>query len=311
MSAKPAPFRRFGSTIIANSFVPNKAGGMGMHVINKTGSTIAVNKLVAVTGFDVTSGRPKVVLADADVAGHDDVYVTKAAILDASEGIVYKGMLSSKTLDTSGVTTVGDAVYLDTTAGAFTATAPTAGNSQVIPVGFTTVKSSTVGQVYFNIQSRTKIGSNQVQSGADATILQASGTISSANITGTSAGQLGHANGVVLVAAGGAAILNQVVYAIVTNTFATAAYGGGGATTIKLNGSGVQLTNSAPGATIITNAATATVELTPPGTSTWTTANVYTLNNSLNLVSASAPTQPGTAAGIITWKIGYRAITIP
>lgn len=308
MATNPGiPFRTINANLRAASFIPLKGGGFGMRVINKTGSDIAVNKLVAITGFDVTSGRPKIVLADADVSGHDDVYATKKAIANGAEGTVYKGFLSTATLNTSGVTTVGDAVYLDTTAGAFTATAPTTGISQVIPVGFTTVKSSTVGQVFWNIQSATKLGSNQIQSGADATILQATGTITSANITGTSAGQLGHANGFIMVPAGGAAVMNQLVYAIITNTFSVAAYGGGGNTTVNIGGGGAALTGLAANTVIITNAATVTIEYVPLAA----TKNTYTLNNPLNLVTASAPTQPGTAAGTISYKVGYRAITIP
>ncbi len=168
--------------------------------------------------------------------------------------------------------------------------------------------SATVGQIAWDIQDAQKFGSNDIQSGVDATVLTSSGTISSANITGTSAGQLGHANGVILVAAGGATIINQLVYALIEMDFATAAYTGGGATAIKLGAGGVQLSNSVAAATFINAAADISVELDAPGTSTWTTANVYVLNNTLNLVSSAAPTQPGTAAGVIKWKIGYRAL---
>src|SRR3990167_761413 len=46
---------------------------LSLGVINKTGSAIASDKLVSISGFDVTSGKPKIVLADADVAAYEDL----------------------------------------------------------------------------------------------------------------------------------------------------------------------------------------------------------------------------------------------
>lgn len=307
MAATPQ-VRRFGTQVQSPGFWLKTRREYGIRVINKTGSSIAANKLVAISGYDVTSKHMKIVLADADAANlATDVYVTRAAVADGAKCSVFKGFQSPATLDTSGVATVGDPVYLDTTAGGFTATAPSTGNSMVVLVGYTTVKSSTVGQIHWDIQPPQKFGSGQIQSGVDATILTATGSISAANITGTSAGQLGHANGVVLLAGGGATVINQLVYAIIENDFLTAAYTGGGATGIKLNGGGVAVSNTVAAAVFVQAAADISVELTPPPS--LTVASVYPLNNGLNLVSASAPTNPGTAAGVIKWKIGYRAIT--
>lgn len=301
--------RRFGTQVQSPGFWLRSRREYGIRIINKTGSSIAANKLVAVSGYDVTSKHIKVVLADADAANlSTDVWVTKAAIADGAKATVYKGFLSPATLDTSGVTTVGDPVYLDTTAGAFTATAPSAGNATLILVGFTTVKSSTVGQIHWDIQPPQKISSLQIQGGqADSTIFSASGTIASADITGTGAGQLGHANGVILVPVAAAGKINQFISAIVTNTFAVAAYGGGGNTTINIGAGGAALSGLAANTVIITNAATATIEFVPLAA----TKNVYTTANPLNLVTASAPTQPGTAAGTISWHIYYRTVSIP
>lgn len=303
-----APVRIFKSHLKATTFIQDYGGAAGRRVINKTGSDIAADKLVALSGYDVTSKHPKIVLADADSVGlATDVFVTAKAITNGNKGMVFKGATSAATLNTN-FGTVGDPVYLDTTAGAFTGTAPVAGNARQLIVGYTMVKSATIGQIRWDIKPPSLIGSLDMQAGLDGQIMQVvAGTITSANITGTSAGQLGHANGVILVPAGGAAIINQLVYAIITSTFAVAAYTGGGNTSINIGAGGAALTGVAANTVIITNAATATIEFVPLAA----TKNVYTLNNPLNLVTASAPTQPGTAAGTISYKVGYRAITIP
>lgn len=132
-------------------------------VINKTGVTIDAGKLVAVSGLDATSGKPKIVLADADVAAHDDVYVTTAAIETDDEGHVYKGALSAADLNTNSASTAGDPVYLSATAGAFAHTAPTGATARVQPVGFVVVKSATLGQILWLISQTRAIGTNELQ----------------------------------------------------------------------------------------------------------------------------------------------------
>lgn len=131
----------------AGGFAFRNAPMLGMNVINKTGSTIAAGKLVAITGFDVTSMKPKIVLADADLAAHYDLWVTFESIADGRVSVVYKGYLSAPNIDTSGATTVGDPIYLSGTAGAFAHTPDS--TKAVIPVGFVMVKSATVGQIFW------------------------------------------------------------------------------------------------------------------------------------------------------------------
>lgn len=305
----PSNVQRFAYYTQAPGFLLKDRRTFGIRVINKTGSAIAANKLVALSGFDVTTKHIKVVLADADAANlSTDVYVTKASISDGARATVYKGFLSTSNLDTSGATNAGDPVYLDTTAGGFTSTAPSAGNASVTVVGYVVVKSSTVGQIAWDVQPTQKYSSLQSQGGGvDSQIITASGTIASAAITGTSAGQLGHANGVILVPAGGAAVVNQLVYCFVESLFATAAYGGGGNLSVNIGAGGAALTGVAATATWCTNSASAYLEFVPLAAA----AKAYTLNNPLNLVSSVAPTQPGTAAGTINWKIGYRALQTP
>lgn len=123
---------------------------LGRRVINKTGTAIAIDKLVAMVGFDVTSGLPKVVLADADVATHTDLYVTTEAIADGAEAHVYKGVMSTPNLNTNSATAAGDPVFMSSSAGAFAHAAPTASGSLVAAVGFVVVKSATVGQIYWD-----------------------------------------------------------------------------------------------------------------------------------------------------------------
>jgi hypothetical protein len=167
MSYKPS-YLNFGKrALVVGGLVNRFYKHNGVHVINKTGSSIAQDKLVAILGYDTTSRLPKIVLADADAAStHKQIYVTLASIADGSEGYVFEGGLSAATLDTSGVSAAGDPVYLDTTAGAFTATAPTATNAVVFPVGWAYVKSASVGQIHWHIGRHEKIGLNELQTAA-------------------------------------------------------------------------------------------------------------------------------------------------
>ena len=132
----------------AGGVVHKKYQHNGLRVINKSGSDIAIDKLVAVIGFDVTSERPKIVLASADTAGHEDVYVTLSAIANNAEGIVFKGGRSAANLNTNSATTAGDPVFLSATAGAFAHSQP---QNTVIPAGWVVTKSATVGDIYWNI----------------------------------------------------------------------------------------------------------------------------------------------------------------
>lgn len=137
--------------------------------------------------------------------------------------------------------------------------------------------------------------------GGNATFKVASGKISTANIIGTSAGQLGHANGVLLVPVAPTGYINRLAFAVLTIDFVTAAFTGGGNTTINIGGGGAALTGLVSNANFIQSAADKTIEFVPLAA----TFNVYTTANSLNLVTASAPTQPGTAAGVINYVVGY------
>lgn len=137
----------------------------------------------------------------------------------------------------------------------------------------------------------------------DATTVQvATGTILSAAITGTSAGQLGHANGVALVASGGAHVVTEFISAIIITDFGVAAYTGGGNTGIKISGGGIALSGVVANTVIIQAAADAIEYFNPLAA----TGLALSENTGINFVTASAPTNPGTAAGVIRWKCTYR-----
>lgn len=154
--------RNFNEIVRAEGFLFKSRKTMGIRVINSSGSSIAANKVVALVGYNTTAKLPKIVLADADVAGHRDLYVTKQAIANGSKGNVFTGFMSTADQNTNSVTTVGDPVYLSTTAGAFTVTAPTAGNARQVIVGYAQVKSATIGQIAWDIHAPDKLGSFDV-----------------------------------------------------------------------------------------------------------------------------------------------------
>lgn len=131
---------------------------------------------------------------------------------------------------------------------------------------------------------------------------QLSGTISSANIVGTGVGQLGHANGVILVPAGGAHVVNELISVVTHYDFAVAAYTGGGNVTVNNGAGGSALTGlvsaansfgaAADNSDLFVLLATASIPLVE--------------NGPINLVAAAAFTQPGTAAGVIRWVANFR-----
>jgi hypothetical protein len=136
---------------------------MSKQVYNASGSDIITDKLVAVLGFDTSSGLPKIVLADADVAAHDDIWVTTATIANSASGTVKKRALSAADLNTDSASSAGDPVYLSTTAGGFVHTAPTGNDDRVHPVGWVVVKHATTGQIQWDVGPVRKIAANDYQ----------------------------------------------------------------------------------------------------------------------------------------------------
>lgn len=130
--------------------------------------------------------------------------------------------------------------------------------------------------------------------------------ISAANIVGTAAGQLGHAQGVILVPAAPAGFVNVMTEAVLSYTFATAAYTAGGNLTVNIGAGGAALTGLISAANSVGAASSKVVEFEPLATA----GNALTAATSINLVAASAFTQPGTAAGTIKVHVWWKQVPI-
>jgi len=128
------------------------------------------------------------------------------------------------------------------------------------------------------------------------------GTISAAQIIGTVVGQLSHANGFVVVPAYGATKVVELVSAVFINEFDTAAYTAGGNTTVNISAGGAALTGLVSNANFIQTTADKIIQFVPLAA----TFNVLVANKGLALVTASAVTNPGTAAGKIHYRVVYR-----
>jgi hypothetical protein len=129
-------------------------------------------------------------------------------------------------------------------------------------------------------------------------------SIASAAITDTSAGQLGHADGVVLVAAPAAGKALELVSAVVIHDYAGAAYTAGGNVTVNWAG-GAAITGVVSAANSFGAAADKIYQLLPLAAA----GNAMSVATGLNLVAASAFTQPGGATGVGRVKVAYRVHT--
>ena len=115
----------------------------------------------------------------------------------------------------------------------------------------------------------------------------------------------GHADGYELVKAPGANKVLELVSAILVNEYATAAYTAGGNTTINIGSGGVALSGLVSNANFIQASADKVIQFVPLAATFLT----LTENAGINLVTASAPTNPGTAAGVFHYRVVYRIHT--
>ena len=123
----------------------------GLRIWNATGATIAAGALVYVSGWSETYKRWLVTLADADVIARGNaIFVIRHAILNTQGGVGWKTHRLQAVNTSSG--SVSDAVYLSTTAGGWTLTAPSAAGGQDQIVGRIAVDSATVGEIEFNLE---------------------------------------------------------------------------------------------------------------------------------------------------------------
>jgi hypothetical protein len=166
----------------------------------------------------------------------------------------------------------------------------------------------TTGTVYYNSGTMALPVWSPLSLGAAASPMmsRAAGTIRSANIVGTGVGQLGHAQGVVLVPAPAAGIGLQFMGAGVYYTFGGAAYTGGGTTSVNYGAGGAALTGTLAYLSFIGAAVNKANQFTPLAAAAVPVVSAV----GLNLVMSAAPTQPGGATGTISWEVWYRTLAV-
>jgi hypothetical protein len=140
--------------IITGALVPQ--GGIvpdqiGLPVRNATGGTLTKGTLVYVNGWHAASGAYSVAKSSALTYATPAVWIVLADIADGANGTV--GRHLTLTGQNTNAGTVGDAVYLNTTAGGYTLTNPPATGEFLQIVGRISVKSATVGQIEFDLES--------------------------------------------------------------------------------------------------------------------------------------------------------------
>lgn len=131
-------------------------------------------------------------------------------------------------------------------------------------------------------------------------------SLAAADLIDTAAGKLSHANGLIVVPAAPTGYVNVLHRAIVSYTFGTAAYTGGGNTTFNIGAGGAALTGLIATTTLWQNASSIIQEFVPLST----VAFPITKETSINLKTASAITNPGTAAGTAKVYAWYSQVAI-
>ena len=166
----------------------------GLLVKNSTGGTLAAGTLVYVSGTTKNPSNPNepiiptVAKADADGAVPSGVatHVITETIKDGATGYAAKYFVH-RAQDTSTYTTVGDPVYLHTTAGSGTPTRPTGATANKQRVGYCAQKSATAGILVYDLFSSVveEWGSNSVGgiAGSNTAVIadQAGGAVAIAN----------------------------------------------------------------------------------------------------------------------------------
>jgi hypothetical protein len=163
------------------------------------------------------------------------------------------------------------------------------------------------GDVTISASGVTAIGANKVTSAMMATnlIQRATGTIAATAITSTASGNLGHAQGVTLVAAASANFALQLIQAAVHYTFSVASYTAGGNVSINWGSSAGAALTGVVAATNGVGASTSKSLLFYPLA---VSALPVVSAQSLNLVAATAFTANSGAAGTIAYDVLYRVI---
>lgn len=129
--------------------------------------------------------------------------------------------------------------------------------------------------------------------------------ITAAQIIATTAGSLSHASGLTVVPAAPTGYVNVFHRGIVSYTFGTAAFTGGGNNTFNIAG-GAAITGLIATTTLWQNASSIIQMFVPLST----VAFPITKETAINLVTASAVTNPGTAAGSAKVMVWYSQVAI-
>lgn len=253
--------------------------GLGMTVINSSGADIAADKIVTITTMDTTTRLPKIVLAANNVQGQQDLWVTPAVIHNGKTGIIMKGGLSGKTLNTNGIT-AGNQIWLDATgAGTFTGTMPTSASQRVQQVGYVVTASSTVGQVLWDIEE------NSIQYSTNELNPQIS-QMAKVNIPIATFCTLTNAVPLqVLAAPGSNNFYNVEQVAIAYNYDGTHALTGGTSNTVTLAYTGGTVVHASSVPVNQFTASNSTLNILPPITSTLAITSLS--NTALNLLGGS------------------------
>lgn len=128
-------------------------------------------------------------------------------------------------------------------------------------------------------------------------------TLTAAEIVGTAAGDIGHANGATLVAAPSSSYALEFVSALFVYDFGVAAYtGGAGDLVVAIGSAGAAFTSAITAANLLTAAGDKVLTIKSIATEL-----PLTVGTAISL-RGTAYTQPGTAAGVLRVYTTYRQI---
>lgn len=131
-------------------------------------------------------------------------------------------------------------------------------------------------------------------------------TLTAASIVGTAVGDIGHADGALILANQGAGKFTEVLGIVVRYNFDTAAYTGGNNDMVVRSGASA-ITAAFTDTNLITAADSRTGHW--PLLATPVVSSVVVDNNTIN-IKGTAFTNPGTAAGTLDVYLTYRVITL-
>jgi hypothetical protein len=160
--------------------------GLAMPVYNDTGGELAAGTLVRITGYSAANSAFTVTKADADT--NMATHVVRDAIANTGTGLIYAHSHVTS-IDTSGATAVGDAVYLSQTAGAFTFSSPSS-PALAQEVGRVTAKDATSGAINFVLPGNVPSGAVDSVFGRTGAVVAAASDYDADQVDVTPAGNI-------------------------------------------------------------------------------------------------------------------------